>query len=240
MRAMLVDDDAHFCEVFLERLQECADKLDIEIFCEACHDPEKVLEQNAVYDIYFLDIKMREMDGLELAARLRARFVNAEIVFLSFYEQYVWHSFRVRPRAFVRKARMDAELPAVLKDVARQRYGRESAISLPGGGPCAERVKPSEILYCMSEEHYVKFVRKDGESRLCRMKLDQAEALFAGCRFVRIHSRYLINAEHITGMFPDRIALADGQELPVSRPYKKKVQMTVMNLLEQRRGECGE
>ena len=36
------------------------------------------------YDLYFLDIEMGEINGLELAEKLRASFKEKEIIFISF------------------------------------------------------------------------------------------------------------------------------------------------------------
>ncbi len=234
MKAILVDDDINFCEIFQARLQDSAEKLGITIECDVCHNSEEVLQRNVVYDVYFLDIEMSGMNGLELAAKLRACFVKAEIIFLSFYEQYVWRAFDVRPRAFIRKAQMDKDLPDALKMLIKQDGKRNAVVEISCKGNQSDKIKPMEILFCMSEEHYVRFVWEDGQSKLYRMKLDQAEEMLSNYRFIRTHSRYLINSEYIQEIFSDKIILANGQVIPISRAYKRKIHMTVLNLREQK------
>lgn len=236
MKAVLVDDDIHFCGIFLARLQDSTEKLGIRITCDTCHEPEYILQHSVVYDIYFLDIEMNGMNGLELAKELRARFVNAEIIFLSFHEQYVWQAFHVRPAAFIRKAQMETDLPMALEVIARQNEKKNARIELPGKGNQIDKVAPMDVLYCRSEEHYVRFIWRNGEDKLYRMKLTQAEELLSKHRFIRTHSRYLINSEYIQGISTDKIVLVNEQEIPVSRAYKRKIHMTVMNLSEQRKG----
>lgn len=235
MKAILVDDDVAFCEIFLARLREGAENLGIAIECDVCHNPKDVLQRCIVYDVYLLDIEMEGMNGLELAEEMRARYVNAEIIFLSFHEQYVWRSFHVRPGAFIRKARLDTDLPEALEAVKRQKGKIGAVIEVTARGNVTERIRPMEILYCRSEEHYVRFVWADRESRLYRMKLDQAEEKLQNYQFLRTHSRYLVNTEYICGLSADKVMLADNHAIPVSRTYKRKVQMTVMNLREQKR-----
>ena len=234
MKAILVDDDINFCEIFQMRLQDNAEKLGITIECDVCHNSEEVLQQNIVYDVYFLDIEMSGMNGLELAAKLRACFVKAEIIFLSFYEQYVWRAFDVRPRAFIRKAQMDKDLPDALKVLIEQDGKRNAVVEISCKGNRSDKIKPMEILFCMSEEHYVRFVWEDGQSKLYRMKLDGVEEMLSKYHFIRTHSRYLINSEYIKEISSDKIVLANGQEIPISRAYKRKIHMTVMNLREQK------
>ena len=234
MKAILVDDDISFCEIFQARLQDNAEKLGIAIECDVCHNSEEVLQRNVVYDVYFLDIEMSGMNGLELAAKLRACFVKAEIIFLSFYEQYVWRAFDVRPRAFIRKAQMDKDLPDALGVLIEQDWKRNAVVEISCKGNQIDRIKPMEILFCMSEEHYVRFVREDGQSKLYRMKLDRVEEMLSKYHFIRTHSRYLINSEYIHEISSDQIVLANGQKIPISRAYRRKIHMTIMNLREQK------
>lgn len=235
MKAILVDDDINFCEIFLARLQNCADKLGITIECDVCHNPNEALQRTVVYDVYFLDIEMSGMNGLELAAELRACFVKAEIIFLSFYEQYVWRAFDVRPRAFIRKAQMDKDLPDALEVLIEQGGKRSAVVEISCKGNQSDKIKPMEILFCMSEEHYVRFVWENGQSKLYRMKLDRVEEMLSKYHFIRTHSRYLINSEYIHKISSEKIILANGQEIPVSRAYKRKIQMLVMNWREQKK-----
>lgn len=234
MKVILVDDDINFCEFFQVRLRESAEKLGITMECDVCHNPKEVLQQTVVYDVYFLDIEMSGMNGLELAAELRARFVKTEIIFLSFYEQYVWRAFDVRPRAFIRKAQMDKDLPDALQVLIEQDGKRNAVIEISCKGNRSDKIKPMEILFCMSEEHYVRFVWDDGQNKLYRMKLDRVEEMLSKYHFIRTHSRYLINSEYIQEIYSDKIVLANGQEIPISRAYKRKIQMIVMNLREQK------
>ncbi len=234
MKAILVDDDISFCEIFQARLQDNAEKLGIAIECDVCHNSEEVLQRNVVYDVYFLDIEMSGMNGLELAAKLRACFVKAEIIFLSFYEQYVWRAFDVRPRAFIRKAQMDKDLPDALGVLIEQDWKRNAVVEISCKGNQIDKIKPMEILFCMSEEHYVRFVREDGQSKLYRMKLDRVEEMLSKYHFIRTHSRYLINSEYIHEISSDQIVLANGQKIPISRAYRRKIHMTIMNLREQK------
>lgn len=235
MKAILVDDDIGFCEMFLARLREEAGKLDIALECDVCHDPKKVLQQNVVYDIYFFDIEMEGMNGLELAGELRERYVRAEIIFISFYEQYVWQTFSVRPGAFVRKAQMDTDLPRALQIIAKRNQENSVLVEIPVNNSAADRIRPADILYCKSAEHYVKFIWETGGYKLYRMKLDQAEELLRVYHFVRTHSRYLVNSEYICSLTADRVILTSQEEIPVSRTYKRKVHMIMMNLGEQKR-----
>lgn len=67
----------------------------------------KCLYQNFVdlqkYDICFLDIDLKSVDGIALAKRLKTYNSKLIIVFVSQREDLVFHTFSVRPFQFIRK-----------------------------------------------------------------------------------------------------------------------------------------
>ncbi len=236
MKALLLDDDCYFCEMFLRGLCEKCAAIGIQIECDTYHDANQVLCCFDLYDIYFLDIEMPGMNGLEVAEELRLRLINKEIIFLSFYEQYVWKTFDVRPSAFIRKGHLDSDLYDALKTIKKHQQRDQVTVEISVNHKKTEKINPKQILYCKSEEHYVRFVLECGKSKLYRMKLEQAKAVLQEYHFVRVHSRYLINLEYIHIFSADKIKMLNGQNIPVSRAYKKKVQMIVFNWKEQKEG----
>lgn len=240
MRALLVDDDRYFCEIFLRNLSAICEMADIQMDCDVCHDAGQVLGSFDIYDIYFLDIEMPGINGLEVAEELRLRLVNKEIVFLSFHEHYVWKVFDVKPTAFIRKSQLNTDLQDALEMIRKHARKNQAATEIFLNCKGTERIKPAEILYCRSEEHYVRFVSEGGADKLYRMKLEQVEAALREYGFVRVHSRYLVNLEYIHTISANKIHMINGQDIPVSRAYKKKVQMVVFNWKEQMEGIRGE
>ena len=240
MRALLVDDDRYFCEVFLRDLYENCEAVGIQIECDICHDAKQVLNSIGLYDIYFLDIEMPGMNGLKVAEELRRHMINKEIIFLSFYEHYVWKAFDVRPSAFIRKSQLNADLHDALEMIRKHHQRNRAEVEIFRNHKSIEKIKPIEVLYCKSEEHYVRFVSECGESKLYRMKLEQAEEVLQEYHFIRVHSRYLVNLEYIHTIYADKIGMINGQDIPVSRAYKKRVQMIVFNWKEQKEETCSE
>lgn len=236
MKALLVDDDLYFCEMFLQSLYENCKVLGIQIECDICYDSGQALQYSNRYDIYFLDIEMPEMNGLDVAEELRLSLFNKEIIFLSFHEKYMWKTFDVKPTAFIRKHQLDNDLREALILVIKHNQRNYETVEISFNHKNTGKIKPMEILYCKSEEHYVRFVQKDGKSMLHRTKLEQVEKILTGYHFVRVHSRYLVNLEYVHIMTADKTRMLNGQEIPISRVYKKKVQMIAFNWKEQKEG----
>lgn len=58
------------------------------------------------------------------------------------------------------------------------------------------------------------------------------EKALEGYHFLRVHKRYLVNREYIGTLQAGRLNMMNGQEIPISRSCKKKVQMILFDLNE--------
>lgn len=87
-----------------------------------------------------------------------------------------------------------------------------------------------EIISIKSDGHYLEFylsTKRNPEVDRNRIKevLDVLPS-----KFVQIHRSYVVNVDHIKVKYSDKVILKDGNELPVSRTYKKQL----ANVLENR------
>lgn len=232
MKAVLVDDDVQYCEIFLECLQKTCIELEIDVACDSCQDAGWLLKNGIGYDIYFLDIEMEGINGIELAEEIRRRNVSCEIFFVSFHENYVYDTFGVRAGGFVRKKELRTDLyKALLPVMKRELKNQSNAAIQMANGECL-RVKPMELLYCQSEEHYVRFCWQDERSEIYRVKLKEVETALKEYHFLRVHERYLVNREYIQALQAMKLRMMNGQEVPISRSYKKKIHMILFDLRE--------
>ena len=70
-------------------------------------------------DVAFLDMKMQEMHGLELAKRLKKVNPNISIVFVTAYEQYALQAFGVDAIGYLLKPYTCQEVKKELEKIAR-------------------------------------------------------------------------------------------------------------------------
>lgn len=232
MKALLVDDDVEYCEIFLECLKEVSDELELEVFCEVSHDAGWVLKNWPGYDVYFLDIEMEGLNGIELAEEIRRKSVSGEIFFVSFHENYVFDAFGLKAGGFIRKKELHNDLQKALLSAMKRELKDQAVVKILMDNGESLRVRPAELLYCQSEEHYVRFFWQDEKSGLYRVKLNAVEKALEGYHFLRVHKRYLVNREYIGTLQAGRLNMMNGQEIPISRSCKKKVQMILFDLNE--------
>ena len=99
------------------------------------------------FELLFLDIDMPGMDGIRLGEELRNRGCGADIIYLSNMEDKVYEIFRVHPWSFVRKSRLDEELPCVIEEyvASLRRQGNSFLATGPDGQVYS--FAPEELIY---------------------------------------------------------------------------------------------
>ena len=88
VKVLVVEDEFYARKSILKILRECG--LDVEVCGEASNGVEAVgiLEEKKEMDLVITDIKMDEMDGLELAKYVRTHFETTDILILTAFENF--------------------------------------------------------------------------------------------------------------------------------------------------------
>lgn len=123
IKAIIIDDNIQYAKALSEEVRKAAQFVQFDIEITITDNPLTCLENDQVFDIYFIDIIMPQLSGITLAERLREKNINKEVVFVSSYTEHMRKSIYVKPRAFVRKEFLLSDLRetfSVLKAVFTQ------------------------------------------------------------------------------------------------------------------------
>lgn len=97
------------------------------------------LDANEV-DVAFLDIEMRDMNGLELARRIAEKHPSTSIVFLTGYSEYAVEAFRMKAYGYLLK-------PVAKRDVERELKGIYARLeAAEGSGTAGDKALPHALL----------------------------------------------------------------------------------------------
>jgi two-component system response regulator AlgR len=136
MRILVVDDEGPARHRLRDLLADCAQKLQLEVVGEAANGREalelvSVLNPNVV----LLDIRMPEVDGIEVARHLQKLEAAPAVVFTTAYDAYAIKAFEVNAVDYllkpIRAARLEAALRRARSTVPPER-ARISALRSAG------------------------------------------------------------------------------------------------------------
>ena len=114
------------------------------------------------YQIMFLDICMGEMNGLELAGRIRKCDNDIRIIFMSTTREFVFQSFAAVPEGYLCKPYEYAAFAEVMDRTLYRLFAKEKylKIQLPHG---EAEIAVSEIVSVLSNNHSVNLKMITGE-----------------------------------------------------------------------------
>jgi two-component system response regulator AlgR len=236
LRVVVTDDEAPARSRIRDLLQDCAGSFPIELAGEAASGREllELLEQVEA-DVVLLDIRMPEMDGLEVARHLLKLPEPPSVIFTTAFDDYALKAFELHAVDYLLKpirlrrlhdalTRVRAITPLrldVLQKIAPQ---PRSHFSIQERGKIL-LIPVADVLFLRAELKYVT-ARTAGRDYLLEESLSRLEQEFAE-QFVRIHRSCLAAKAHITGFEKDADAAGDGHwvvlldgcpdRLPVSR-----------------------
>jgi two-component system response regulator AlgR len=208
LRIIIVDDEAPARARLQDLLADCAAEIALEVVGDAgtARAALDVLAETGA-DLMLLDIRMPEMDGIELAQHLQKLPEPPAIVFTTAYDAYAIRAFEVHAVDYLLKPIRTARLLEALKRVSSTRTPtvetlREMSPSAPAFLSAQERgrihlIPVDDVVYLKAELKYVTVRTKEREylieDALARLEQEYPD------RFVRVHRNCLIARAAIRG-----------------------------------------
>lgn len=168
-------------------------------------------------DLLFLDVEMNGLSGIETASEIRQFDQNILIVFVTGFPDFVFEGYRVQALDYLIKPVKPKLLLEVLNRVRSTMESSHSKQFSFQNSDGFYRLYLTDILYFYSERRKVIVVTNNKEIAYYA-KLDEVEQ-HLDSRFVRIHQRYLVNADAVEQIKSGSVLIA-GIELPISRALK--------------------
>lgn len=180
-------------------------------------------EGKAPYDLLLLDIQMGQMNGVELARKVREQDAKVKIVFLTGIKDYAIEGYEVGAIRYLLKPVKETELFTLLDQLCADAKEQKEDYVLFQTGGMTNRVLFSEILYAEADGHYVvlKTVCKEDANREKTWKWKEnisarSEELEAKGFFLLRRGLY-VNLAKVEQIGKTECVLENGEVLPVSK-----------------------
>lgn len=118
MLIFAIDDERSALRVLHKAVAEAAPQAQIMDYASGIEAIGTMEKQSLCPDVVFTDIRMPRMDGLALAARIRAASPRTKVVFITAYAEYAVNAFRLRASGYVMKPVTAEDIREELKYIA--------------------------------------------------------------------------------------------------------------------------
>ena len=217
IRIALVEDEAEVRAQLQGYVQRHTRQYGTEFAVTEFADGMELLDDyRPVYDILFLDVEMKHLDGMETARRIRALDADVVLVFVTNMAQYAIRGYEVDALDYVLKPvnyyQFCTKLSRAIQRVQRRRGG-QVVLQLAGGG--IQLLDTADIYYLETRSRMLYYHTSKGEFA-ARASLQSAEKQLAEYHFVRCNQCYLVNLAYVKGIEND-FALVKNDRLEISR-----------------------
>lgn len=219
-RIAIVEDNEKSREGLKSFLQKYQKEKEVTFEVTAFSDGKEIVENyRSVYDVIFLDIQMKGMDGMTAAKEIRKADENVILIFITNMAQYAIQGYAVNATSYILKPVSYFTFEQQMNKTVAGLKKRASNFLMINTGGGMRRLELSEVFYMESEGHYIT-IYTSGTSFSILESMKNMEKQLMEKPFFRCNSGYIVNLAHIESV-EQNIVTVGGQQLQISRAKKK-------------------
>lgn len=197
------------------------------------------------FEVVFLDIRMPDIDGFDVAAEIRGLSEKTYIIFITTENALVYDSFSFQPFDFIPKTMPSEKLgneskmtflerhisSAIERLIPKFALSQQICLELAHGEKTF--VLPSNIRLIRSVGNYVEYDIIGRETVKQRKKLDYVETELSKQLFLRVHKSYIINMKFIKNISFSKstIIMDDDSMITISKSQRKQAEKAYVKYL---------
>lgn len=223
MRVLIYDDEQKMIDLEVSMLQKYCQSANVIATFYAFTDSLSA-ENTDEFDIAFLDIDMAELNGIELARRLRLKNPTAVIIFVTNFIQYAPEGYEVQAFRYLLKSDIPSKLIPYFIDSLREVLNCRQTVTFSiSGEPIDVPIK--NILYLESDKHIIvmHLINDDRVNYRFYGNMTDLSNKLQNLGFLRIHKSYLVNMEYIELFQYEKVYLRGRICLPSSEKKHKEL-----------------
>jgi DNA-binding LytR/AlgR family response regulator len=226
MRIAICEDEQIFGEQLKKYLNNHYNSLDVwidlfssgEIFLETFRmKPEE-------FDIIFMDIEMKQLDGITTARRIREYNRDVILIFLTSHLECAVEGYEVDAFRFLTKPVNKEKLVETLQDIERELNNNKILIKCEDRELLIDRndiisIEARNVTLVIKTTSQFYEIRKT----LCSMEEELQESIF-----YKPHRSFLIHLGHVVSYSTNEIIMSNGERIPISRNKLKGLKEALM------------
>ena len=219
IRVGIVDDEGETIHRITDCLSSClTEEHEIVSFSNGLSFLEAATA--SAFDLVLLDIDMPDINGFEIAERLRTITPDARLVFVSNFEHFVFQSFDYKPLRFVRKSNLSEDIRTAI-EVYTKESRIEKDVYFFSTKEKDQAILLKNILFFECQRHDIFVQTTDGRLKLRREGENEKtiSSIYEELKtkgFIRVHKSFLVNFRFIYIINRNSIQLKDGHEIYIN------------------------
>ena len=179
-------------------------------------------EYDSSFDIVFLDIQMKHLDGMTTAKRIREYDQNVILIFITSTVQYAVQGYQVDALGYVLKPVTYVQFEQLVgKAMGKVEQKNKKDFIVFSTAERQVRLDCAHISYIESQRNNV-IIHTREEDYVTAGPLKKYEEMLKHLGFSKCHNAYIVNLSFVFAVNHDEVVLEDNTALPISRARKKE------------------
>ena len=193
---------------------------------------KELLESDKTIDILFLDIQMKDMDGMETARILRGRKFKGFLIFITVLKEMVFDSFQVQAYDYLVKPIEKKQFEKTMEPLFLSMQDASEANLLIQKGYESSIIPFDDIVFCEIIDRKVYLHLASSETIDYYDRIENLESKLDS-RFFRCHRSFLINLKYLKSYKNQTAYMENGTEIPVSRLRSKEFSSVILQYMKE-------
>lgn len=178
-------------------------------------------QEDKSFDILLLDIQMQELDGINLAKRIRENDEELKIIFITAISSFIQEGYEVDALNYLLKPVKKERLFQCLDKAIKRIEICQNSIIIETEDE-TKKILHADIIYIEAVSHFLN-IHTLREEIVTRMSLNDLEKLLPEDEFIRCHRSFIAGIRHINSILRDTMKMDNSSEISVSRRQYKFV-----------------
>lgn len=210
------DDEVRECSSIAEKIRKILTEEKVACTIRQFYSGQELLQSAETFDLIFLDILMRDMDGMRTAQLVREKSFDQILIFISSSRDYVFDAYEVEAFQYLVKPVAEDKLRSVLKKAVGRIESRPRDFIIISRERQKKKLFLDEIFYF---EIRGRLIEARGTGGTCSYygQIGTLEKELSGKGFFRCHKSYLVNLKYVESYNRQEAVLENGERIIISR-----------------------
>ena len=229
------DDEVVECCNMARKIKDILEEMKIPCIVRQFWSGEKLLQALEGFDIVFLDIIMRDLDGMKTAQIFRKKAFDKILIFVSSSREYVFEAYDVEAFQYLLKPVDDRKLKSVLQKAVLKTESRSQEFIILSRDRQKKKLFLDDIYYFEIKGRMVDAHGPEGIFTYYE-QMGKLENKLQDKGFFRCHKSYLVNLKYVDRYNRQEVILENGEKIVIA---KRRYEQFVREVLKTMRKNGG-
>lgn len=228
----ICDDEKYMSDQIEKSVSDFFHGKNMEVVVSQFPCGEELLRYDKPIDLLFLDIQMKETDGMTVARKLRKRGFRGYLIFVTVLKEMVFQSFEVQAFDYLVKPMEQRKFDKTMERLLASMQNAGEANLLIRRGYESHIIALDDIVYCEIIDRKVYLHLISSKIIDYYERIESLESRLDG-RFFRCHRSFLINLQYLKSYQDQTAYMEDGTRIPVSRLRSKEFSGVILRYMQE-------